>query len=180
MGKNSIFSTYILHLDIFSNSICIQCQATALPAASSAPASPGNTPGAGWGRTGGPFSSRALSEPWGYWLLLISAMPVFFRVLFTSSSATTCFQQFPDIVSTSLYHPLPVQIIVWFLLAGPRLIPLASLYFWGAGTQALKFPFMCTFEVLKECFNHKLSPGCEADWFQIAIFGKNQIPLLVE
>lgn len=55
VGKNSAFSTYILHLDIFSNSICIQCQATALPAASSAPASPGNTPGAGWGRTGGPF-----------------------------------------------------------------------------------------------------------------------------
>lgn len=31
---------------------------------------------------------------------------------------------------------------------------------------------MCTFEFLKECFNHKLSPDYEAHWFQIAILEK--------
>lgn len=86
------------------------------------------------GKGQGPFSAGALSEPWGYWLL-ISAMPVFFRVLFTSSSAMARFQQSLVIVSISFYHPLPVQIIVWFLPAAPRLIPLSLslFFFWGGG-----------------------------------------------
>lgn len=49
MGKSSTFSTYVLHLDIFSNSICIQRQATTPHTASSAPASPGKN---SWGRLG--------------------------------------------------------------------------------------------------------------------------------
>lgn len=49
MDKSSTFPTYILHLDIFSNCICVQCQAIALHTASSAPASPGTSPRVGRG-----------------------------------------------------------------------------------------------------------------------------------
>lgn len=75
-------SSYISHIYFFQNSICIQHQATAVHTVSSAPASPGTTLLVGEGR--GSFLLGPLSQPQEYCLLLPSALPVFFRVLFTS------------------------------------------------------------------------------------------------